>query len=87
MEKRQVVTNATDRMMLLFTEPEAQAYWLQPGESIELRADVASTTDDFKLIYNKDECTVWPSNGMGYISVWSGGTQLLCGHQRPADRV
>jgi len=84
MEKRRVLTNVTDRLMLVFTEPEAQDYWLQPGESIELRAAVESPDDGFEFEDNHDGVTVWPSIGMGYISTWAGGEQLTCGHQRPA---
>lgn len=83
MEKRQIVSNTGDQLMLVFTELEAQDYWLRPGESVEVRAEVASPTDDFELEYTRDGVTVWPSNGMGYISTWAGGVELSCGHQRP----
>ena len=83
MEKRKIVTNAGANMMLVFTEPEAQDYWLRPGETLEIRVDVASVADDFELAANDDGITVWPSSGMGYISVWSGNRLLQCGHQRP----
>ena len=46
--------------MLVFIEPEAQDYWLRPGESIEIRAEVASSEDDFIL---KDK-----SEGSGFLS-------------------
>ncbi len=85
MEKRRVVTNTSDRLMLVFTEPEAQDYWLRPGDSVEVRAEVASPTDDFELEDTRDGVTVWPSNGMGYISTWASGVELACGFQRPAD--
>ena len=83
MEKRRVVTNTTERLMLVFTEPEAQDYWLRPGESVEVRAEVSSPADDFELKMTPEGVTVWPSNGMGYISVWSVTELLACGHQRP----
>jgi len=84
MEKRRVVTNSTDRLMLVFTEPEAQDYWLQPGESVELRAEVESETDDFEFEENDEGLTVWPSTGMGYIATFSENGRLLrCGYQRP----
>jgi hypothetical protein len=82
-EKRRVVTNTTDRLMLVFTEPEAQDYWLRPGESVEVRAEVESAEDDFELEDNKRGVTVWPSHGMGYVSTWAAGVELACGHQRP----
>jgi len=83
-EKRRVITNTGDRLMLVFTELEAQDFWLRPGESVEVRAEVTSTDDDFELDDNPDGVTVWPSNGMGYISTWAGGVELSCGHQRPS---
>jgi hypothetical protein len=85
-EKRQVVTNTTDRLMLVFTEPEAQDCWLRPGEAVEVRAEVASPADDFELEETPRGVTVWPSRGMGYISTWAGGVELSRGHQRPAGR-
>jgi hypothetical protein len=84
MEKRRILTNTTDRLMLVFTEPVAQDYWLWPGESVEVRAEVTSPADDFELEDTRDGVTVWPSLGMGYISTWAGGVELPCGHQRPA---
>lgn len=84
MEKQLVVTNATQRLMLVFTEPEAQDYWLRPGESLEVRAEIESLNDDFELEDTRDGVTVWPSDGMGYISTWVGDIELECGYQRPA---
>lgn len=84
MEKRRFVTNTGDRLMLVFTEPQAQDYWLQPGESVEVRAEVESEADDFELEDTARGVTVWPSRGMGYISTWAGDVELSCGHQRPA---
>lgn len=82
-EKRQELMNTSKRLMLVFTEPEAQGYWLRPGETVELRAEIASPVDYFQLDNNRDGVTVWPSDGMRYISVWAGGLELRCGHQRP----
>jgi hypothetical protein len=83
MERRRVVINPTDRPMLVFIEPEAQDYWLQRGESVELRAEVESPDDNFELQDNGQGITVWPSAGMGYIAVHVGDVLLGCGHQRP----
>ncbi len=84
MEKRRVLINTGDRLMLVFTELEAQDYWLRPGESVEVRADVESPADDFEVEDTPEGVTVWPSRGMGYISTWAGGEELSCGYQRPA---
>ena len=69
--------------MLLSTEPEGQDFWLRPGESFELRADIESELDDFELVENAHGISAWPSRGMGYISAWGNGKLLECGHQRP----
>jgi hypothetical protein len=82
-EKRCIVTNTTAGMMLVFTEPEAQDYWLRPGESVELRSLADSPADDFEVKVNRNGVTVWPSNGLGYVSMWADGAELSCGHQRP----
>jgi len=82
LEKRRTVTNTSDRLMLLFIEPEAWDCWLMPGESIELRAVVESSADDFELRDNSDGVTAWPSWDMGIISVHQAGQELQCGHQR-----
>jgi hypothetical protein len=37
--------------MLVFTEPEAQDYWLRPGESLEVRAEV-ELAEDVSAHYN-----------------------------------
>ena len=83
MEKRRVITNTTDHLMLVFTELEAQDYWLKPGESVELRAEVKSETDDFVIEETEEGVTVWPSIGMADIATFSKNEELFCGHQRP----
>jgi hypothetical protein len=79
------MTNAGPGLLLIVTEPEGQDFWLQPGETVELRAEVESETDDFELTEDDAEIAVWPSAGMGCISVWSHGRPLQCGHQRPTE--
>ena len=83
MEKIKVITNSGTEPMLICTEPEGQDYWLGPGEMLELRADVASGVEDFEITSHSEGISAWPSNGMGYISAWSNGKELECGHQRP----
>ena len=85
MVKQLKVTNDTDRLMLVFTEPEAQDYWLQPGETVELRAEVDADTADFEIEETDEGITVFPSSGMGYIATFSDNAELICGHQRPDD--
>jgi hypothetical protein len=85
MEKRREITNSGSFLLPLYTEPEGQDFWLQPGETVEIRADVASGHADFEIDEGSDAITVWPSNGMGYISTWSTGKLLECGYQRPNE--
>jgi hypothetical protein len=86
MEKRRLVTNDRKSMLLIFTEPEAQDFWLRPGESLELSAEVDSPSDDFEFQEVENGYQVYPSDGMGYISAWIGGRELAVGHQRPNGR-
>jgi hypothetical protein len=85
MQKRHKVTNGSDKLLLVFTELEAQDYWLKPGEAFEVVAEVQSPTDDFVVYETAEGYIFYPSDGMGYISVWQDGNKLACGHQRPDD--
>lgn len=84
MERRQVIDNRSDRRMMVFTEPEAQDYWLDPGEQLEIRAPIEHVDAVFEISLHKDGVVVWPPDAMGYISVWQDGCELSCGHQRPS---
>lgn len=84
-QKTRLLSNPGDGLLLVVTEPEGQDFWLRPGETIELRAEIGSDADDFELTEDDGEVTVWPSAGMGYISVWCRGEMLNCGYQRPTE--
>lgn len=84
-QKVRPMTNTGMDLLLVVTEPEGQDFWLRPGETVELRAEVASEADDFELTEEDREVTVWPSPGMREISVWQHGRPLPCGHQRPTE--
>ncbi len=83
MEKRKQIQNSCSGVKPLYTEPEGQDFWLAPGEVVEIRAEVTSTSADFVFDAKPDAITVWPSEDMGHISVWSAGVLLECGYQRP----
>jgi hypothetical protein len=70
--------------MLLFIEMEGWDCWLRPGESVELRAEVESVADDFDLVEIQHGTQVYPSPGMGMITVHQGDRDLECAHQRPS---
>ena len=83
MEKRKTITNIGPGLMSLYTEPEGQDYWLMPGETVEIRANIESPSADFEIEKAENSITVWPSNDMRYISTWSKDELLECGYQRP----
>jgi len=45
-------------LMPLHTEPEGQDFWLQPGETVEIRAEVDSGSADFEIDEGPDGVTV-----------------------------
>jgi hypothetical protein len=77
------ITNRSKKPRSLQVEPEGADFWMLPEQTFELRAD--TTTDDarFELWDSDDGLQVFPSEGMGYISVFHEGRELECGHQRP----
>jgi hypothetical protein len=83
MERRQKIDNRGSKLLMVFTEPEAQDYWLEPGEEVEVRATIIDDHEMFELSLSEEGIVVWPSNGMGYISVWHVEQELCCGHKRP----
>lgn len=83
MQKRHTISNETAELLVVFTEPEGQDFWLLPGESLEVVAEVTTPEDEFQLVRLANGYQVWPVAKMGYISAWVGEQQLPCGHQRP----
>ena len=83
MTRISTIENRTQKRQLVFIEPEAQDFWLQPGEVIELSAEVESADANFEFWVTDEGFTVFPSRGMSSISVRMAGVELECGHQRP----
>ena len=84
MQRTLSITNRTEFPRSICVEPEGADYWMLPEQTFELRADVEYEEAQFELWDNGDEgFQVFPSNGMGYISVYCDGQELECGHQRP----
>ena len=81
--RRTVIRNARLMPMGIFVEPEGLDYWLMPDEEFEIRAEVSSAGDEFELVLHEDGVAVWPSHGMGDITVHKGNLQLGWSHQRP----
>jgi hypothetical protein len=83
MERRQKIDNRGDKLFMVFTEPEAQDFWLRPGDEFEIRAEITDPNAMFELAAVEDGIAVYPPHEMGYVSVWCNGEELGCGHQRP----
>jgi hypothetical protein len=83
MQRRQKFRNQGSKLLLIFTEPEARDFWLEPGEEVEIRGTISSDQGMFEIDLHEDGFTIWPSNEMGCISVWQNDLELQCGHKRP----
>ena len=81
--RRTVIRNARRMPMGIFVEPEGLDYWLMPDEEFEIRAEVSSPSDEFEFMLDEDGVAVWPSDGMGDITVHKGNLRLRWSHQRP----
>ena len=83
-EKRRTITNESDRLMLVWTEPIAEDYWLKPGESLEIVAKARSESCDYELEVHEEGVTVSAHADMDFFfTVLQRGVELKCGHQRP----
>ncbi len=72
--------------MLLFIEPEGWDCWLLPGDSVEIRCNSTVPDQPFEFMEHDEGISVYPSHGMeGSITVYSGETEIECGHNRPAN--
>jgi len=83
MERRQLVVNHGDKLLMVFTEPEAQDFWLKPGDEFEIRAPITNPDAMFEIALYEEGISFYPSHDMGYVSVWCNDEELGCGHQRP----
>jgi len=55
--------------MMVFTEPEAQDYWLRPGQQLEIRAFISDVDTVFEISLDEDGIVVWPPHEMGYFGL------------------
>ena len=84
MKRSMSITNRTALPRAIYVEPEGADYWMLPEQTFELLAeDVVDLSAQFEIWDNGDCLQVWPSSGMGSISVFAEGQVLECGHQRP----
>lgn len=72
--------------MLVFIEPEAMDYWLQPKEKCELVCEKKNEEAHFEIQYTNEGMKVFPSRDCGGpVFVYQKGIPLECGHQRPPN--
>jgi hypothetical protein len=80
-----VIVNHTDRLMLVFVEPLALDFWLQPGESAELVVEADAIRSDLELEITGRGVTVWLPREMEWLCARKGEVELPCGYQRPSE--
>lgn len=77
------LTNLSDHLILILTEPDGQDYWIRPGESVELMDNTKPMLADFVLEENEWGVTVNNPGSPASISVYSKDRLLAAGYQRP----
>jgi hypothetical protein len=83
-KNRRTITNHTDRLMLVWTEPIAEDYWLEPGETMETESESLGDDCVFEVSENEWGVTVGAARGMDFcFREFQGDVELKCGHQRP----
>jgi hypothetical protein len=70
--------------MGIFVKPECLDYWMMPDEEFEIRAELSSPGDEFELVLHEDGVAVWPSHGVGEITVHKGDNRAWM--QSPAPQ-
>jgi hypothetical protein len=79
------LANSSKERLMVQIEPEGADFWLLSNEEFELRAEAESGNGRFEVQYRDGCIAVYPSAGVGYISVFKKETELECGHNRPAN--
>jgi hypothetical protein len=87
MRRTLTITNNLKQPLVVYTEPEGQDFWLNPGDTFEFAAEITSPDDDFIRDDLPNGYQIWPGPEMGLISAWDRGCELKCGHQRPAPEI
>ena len=93
MERRQTVDNRGDKLLMIFTEPEAQDFWLTPGDEFEIRALITDPKVNFEIAFHEEGISAYPPHKMGYITVWCGNeatvslTKITHNHFNPYKQM
>ena len=77
------ITNRSKKTRPIQVEPEGADFWMLPEQTFELRAETTTDNAHFEIWDTDYGLQVFPSDGMGYISVFHEDKELVCGHQRP----
>jgi len=88
MLNRETIVNRSDRLMLVLIEPkamqgEARDLWLQPDESLELRATSPAEDDHIHIQDIPEGILVGYFGDLELITAWQGERELASGYQRP----
>lgn len=75
------ITNRSTKPRAIYLEPEGADFWMLPEETFELRAKASTEEEHFELWDDIGGLQVF--FGKSYISIFSEGQELECGHQRP----
>jgi hypothetical protein len=78
------LANKSKAPLLVQIEPEGADFWLRPGEEFDLQAEAKKEDSRMEVQHCEGYVAVFPSQDVGYISVYQKGGELECGHQRPA---
>ena len=71
MKKTVSITNRWSVIRPIYVEPEGADYWLLPGQTFVLHANVTSEGGDFEVWDDDVGLSILQSKGMGYITVFS----------------
>ncbi|MEU6482610.1 hypothetical protein [Streptomyces sp. NPDC046887] len=83
------VGNDTDRMLTVRVEPLGEDFWLKPGERLTLVARAPEGPDSgeppFEVTQHDSGVNVWSHLDVEPVAYDGSGTEVHCGHQRPAE--
>ncbi|MEV0683841.1 hypothetical protein AB0I35_08245 [Nocardia sp. NPDC050378] len=82
----------SDQALVVWLEPWGRDYWMNPGDEFTFDFDDADYAEhvigkdngDFMVEWLDDGLLLWPSSRSGSTVRDKSGTELDCGHQRPA---
>ncbi|WP_369260863.1 hypothetical protein [Streptomyces sp. R35] len=83
------LSNDTDGILALWTEPLGEDRWMKPGEQFTVVAGDSepAPADDvpFDVAFHDQGISVWVNVGYEAVVYDQSGAELDCGHQRPLE--